>query len=94
MKTALACVASAFLSACLLPPAPSATRTPAAATLGAAPARPDERPGPQKSLALLAGGDVTLGFHFEELFEDRLAQGDAPERLLRYPFEGLRDAVE
>ena len=44
-------------------------------------------------ISLIAGGDVTLGYHFEELFDARLAAGERREELLAYPFARVRSAL-
>lgn len=45
------------------------------------------------SLVLVAGGDVTLGYHFEEYFDQQLSKGVSREEMLAYGFREVRSAV-
>src|SRR5262249_35700825 len=40
-------------------------------------------------ITLVAAGDVTLGFHFEEYLDDQIADGGTREAFLGYPFAGV-----
>jgi hypothetical protein len=44
-------------------------------------------------IVLLAGGDVTLGYHFEEYFDQQVSKGQSPEAMLEYGFRGVQPAV-
>jgi hypothetical protein len=74
-----------------------ATAPPAPPTPTAAQARPPARPGPggpARPVTLLVGGDVTVGFHFEEYFDDQLALGRSREELYAYGFAQLRPVID
>ncbi len=51
--------------------------------------KPNEPP----SVVLIAGGDVTLGYHFEEYFDQQVAKGISREEMLEYGFRQVRSAV-
>lgn len=59
-----------------------------AAALGAR--APVAQAGP---ITLVAGGDVTLGYHFEEYFDEQLAKGRSREEMLAYGFREVKEAV-
>src|SRR5713101_5691496 len=41
------------------------------------------------SIVVIFGGDVTLGYHYEEYFDDQLSKGRTREEMLAYPFKEL-----
>jgi hypothetical protein len=50
-------------------------------------------PPPGRPITILAGGDVTLGYHFEEYFDQQVARGRSPQEMLEYPFREVRSAT-
>ena len=57
-------------------------------------AEPPESTGTaEPTLWLVAGGDVTLGYHFEEYFDQQLARGASRDEMLAYGFREVRSAV-
>jgi poly-gamma-glutamate synthesis protein (capsule biosynthesis protein) len=41
------------------------------------------------SIVVIFGGDVTLGYHYEEYFDDQLSKGRTRDEMLAYPFKEL-----
>ncbi len=41
------------------------------------------------SIVVTFGGDVTLGYHYEEYFDDQLSKGRTREEMFAYPFKEL-----
>lgn len=65
-------------------PPPAAPTPPPDAGPPAAPVRP---------VTLVVGGDVTLGFHFEEYFDEQVSKGRSREELLAHGFKAVLPAV-
>ena len=92
---------AAFIAVGCAAPRPPAPRSEPGQTAGPAnaPAAPSEQaerappPSEQKSILLIAGGDVTLGYHFEEYFDQQVAKGVSREEMLGYGFRQVRSAV-
>ena len=64
----------------------------AAAGAGALPALAEEQRSPTPVLSLLAGGDVTLGYHLSEFFTELRERGIQDEGVLRtYPFRHIAE---
>ena len=49
---------------------------------------------PQRVVVLVAGGDVTLGYHFEEYFDEQVSKGQSREAMFGYGFQGVQPAVK
>jgi len=49
---------------------------------------------PIASISIAFGGDVTLGYHYEEYFDDQLAKGRTREQMLAYPFQEVRSVLK
>jgi poly-gamma-glutamate synthesis protein (capsule biosynthesis protein) len=47
----------------------------------------------RRIVTLIAGGDVTLGYHFEELFDAEIVNGKPQDEMLAYPFAKVRPAL-
>lgn len=41
------------------------------------------------SIVVIFGGDVTLGYHYQEHFDDQVSKGKSREEMLQYAFKGL-----
>jgi len=41
------------------------------------------------SIVVIFGGDVTLGYHYQEHFDDQVSKGKSREEMLQYAFNGL-----
>src|SRR5690349_20995638 len=56
---------------------------------------PDAGPtaAPVRPVTLVVGGDVTLGFHFEEYFDEQVAKGRSREEMLAHGFKEVLPAV-
>ncbi|RKH75254.1 CapA family protein, partial [Corallococcus sp. AB032C] len=67
------------------PPAGSDTGHPAGQPTPPAPARP---------VTLVVGGDVTVGYHYEEYFDDQVAKGRTREEMFAYGFREVRPIVD
>ncbi|MCI0572504.1 MAG: CapA family protein [Myxococcaceae bacterium] len=70
------------------------TRPPAVAA-PPPPQAPSVAPPPEaRPFTLLAGGDVTLGYHYEEYFDDQVARGATREEMAAYGFKELRPVAD
>lgn len=69
------------------PARPPPDTPPPAATAPSPP--PEARP-----LTLVVGGDVTLGLHYEEYFDEQVSRGRSREEMFAYGFREVRPAVE
>lgn len=45
-------------------------------------------------LTMVIGGDVTLGFHYEEYVDDQIAKGKTRDEMLGYGFDRIRPALD
>ncbi|HME92309.1 MAG TPA: CapA family protein, partial [Myxococcaceae bacterium] len=45
-------------------------------------------------VTLVAGGDVTLGYHFEEYFDEQVSKGRTREEMFAYGFREVRSAAQ
>jgi poly-gamma-glutamate capsule biosynthesis protein CapA/YwtB (metallophosphatase superfamily) len=45
-------------------------------------------------ISVLFAGDVTLGFHHEEYFDEQVKKGKSPEEMFAYPFSKVRTIAE
>ncbi len=85
-----------LLSCCLLScarqlPPPERSSAPAERKPEPAESKPAEsKPAEVKPARLIIGGDVTLGFHFEEYFDEQLAKGRSREELFEYGFQEVK----
>src|SRR5262249_8612097 len=90
---------AAFIAAGCATPRPPAPRSEPGQTAGpgnasAPPALSERAEQPsESSIVLIAGGDVTLGYHFEEYFEQQVAKGVSRKEMLEYGFRQVRSAV-
>jgi len=48
----------------------------------------------ERPIVLVAGGDVTLGYHFQEYFDEQVAKGRSRETMFGYPFREVQSAVQ
>jgi poly-gamma-glutamate synthesis protein (capsule biosynthesis protein) len=44
-------------------------------------------------MVVIFGGDVTLGYHFQEYFDDQLSKGRTHEEMIAYPFKELNERL-
>ncbi|MHB8872841.1 MAG: CapA family protein [Myxococcaceae bacterium] len=51
-------------------------------------------PPPARPLTLTFAGDVTLGYHFEEYFDEQVKKGTPSEQMLGYGFKQVRAAAK
>src|SRR5215471_10461527 len=73
-----------------------ATTLAAAALLGSDPdGGPSHRPqaSDARPVVITFGGDVTLGYHYEEYFDDQVSKGKSREEMFEYGFKELRPAL-
>jgi poly-gamma-glutamate synthesis protein (capsule biosynthesis protein) len=48
-----------------------------------------EQQGPPRGVTVIAGGDVTLGYHYEEYFDEQVSKGRSWEEMFAYGFAHL-----
>ncbi len=48
----------------------------------------------ERPIVLIAGGDVTLGYHFQEYFDEQVAKGRSREAMFEYAFREVQSAVQ
>jgi poly-gamma-glutamate capsule biosynthesis protein CapA/YwtB (metallophosphatase superfamily) len=78
------------------PPAPGPAST-AGSTSGHpvdAEGVPPAPPAPARPVTLVVGGDVTVGYHYEEYFDDQVAKGRTREEMLAYGLREVRPIVD
>ncbi len=46
------------------------------------------------AISIAFGGDVTLGYHYQEYFDDQLAKGRTREQMLAYPFQEVNSVLK
>src|SRR5712692_3433239 len=46
------------------------------------------------AISIAFGGDVTLGYHYQEYFDDQLAKGRTREQMLAYPFQEVKSVLK
>src|SRR5215471_2185012 len=73
-----------------LPPADNSQANPSAQ--GQPPSKHASEPqAPPGMVTLIAGGDVTLGYHYEEYFDEQVRQGRSRQEMFAYGFTRLNE---
>ncbi len=54
----------------------------------------DAGAGSNGAISIAFGGDVTLGYHYQEYFDDQLAKGSTREQMLAYPFAEVKSVLK
>ncbi|MBZ4373472.1 CapA family protein [Corallococcus sp. AS-1-6] len=75
-------------------PPPGAAPAPAAGSETGHPAGQPAPPAPARPVTLVVGGDVTVGYHYEEYFDDQVAKGRSREEMFAYGFREVRPIVD
>ncbi|MBZ4333190.1 CapA family protein [Corallococcus interemptor] len=75
-------------------PPPGAAPAPAAGSETGHPAGQPASPAPARPVTLVVGGDVTVGYHYEEYFDDQVAKGRSREEMFAYGFREVRPIVD
>ncbi|WP_224246321.1 CapA family protein [Hyalangium gracile] len=99
-----------LLSACARRPVPEPESPPGAAPTAQTSAPPPSAPadvtgktsasqGPQpaappRPVTLVVGGDVTVGYHYEEYFDQQVAQGRSREEMFAYGFKEVKAVAD
>ncbi|WP_253899946.1 CapA family protein, partial [Corallococcus carmarthensis] len=75
------------------PPREAPSATPPGSDTGH-PAGQPALPAPGRPVTLVVGGDVTVGYHYEEYFDDQVAKGKTREEMFAYGFREVRPIVD
>ncbi|WP_375757918.1 CapA family protein [Corallococcus exercitus] len=75
------------------PPREAPPATPAGSTTGHPTGQPTP-PAPARPVTLVVGGDVTVGYHYEEYFDDQVAKGKTREEMFAYGFREVMPIVD
>ncbi len=79
------------------PPEGPPREAPPAAPPGSSSGHPEAQPAPPapaRPVTLVVGGDVTVGYHYEEYFDDQVARGKTREEMFAYGFREVRPIVD
>ncbi|MFP2901196.1 CapA family protein, partial [Corallococcus sp. 4LFB] len=75
-------------------PPPEAPSAPPPGSETGHPAHQAAAPTPARPVTLVVGGDVTVGHHYEEYFDDQVAKGRTREEMFAYGFREVRPIVD
>ncbi|WP_244982156.1 CapA family protein [Corallococcus exercitus] len=75
------------------PPREAPSAAPAGSETGH-PAHQATPPAPARPVTLVVGGDVTVGHHYEEYFDDQVAKGRTRDEMFAYGFREVRPIVD